>query len=225
MIETDPLPIFSPPADALAAMIPPAQTALLVIDVQRDFVAQNGVLGGSGIDMSVLAPALDKVEALLGRARAAGVLPVLVRVVTRSETDTVALRRLYQRKGYGADGLEMCRAGTAGIDYVRIAPRSGELQIEKTLYSAFHATGLADTLRQRGIDSVVTCGFTSECCVEATARDALEHGFDSFVVADACAAYAPEMHRASMQALALNYSLLLDTDSVMQAWGGTASAD
>ncbi len=205
-------------AAALAPMIVPARTALLVIDVQCDFAAESGKLGRAGVDMAPLWPAQANLERLLPAARAAGASVVLARLVTRAETDGVALRQLYRRQGQNEDALALCRAGTAGADYHRIRAEPGDIEVEKPLYSCFHGTGLGARLRVRGVDTLVVCGFTSECCVEASVRSAFERDFHVFVVADACASYEVELHLNALRSLSLHYGLLVESEAVLRCW-------
>ncbi|WP_395943715.1 cysteine hydrolase family protein [Brevundimonas sp.] len=215
----DPFAIVTVPRADLAGMIPPAGTALLIVDVQNDFVAQDGVLGRSGMDMSILEPALARIPPLIDGARAAGVPVVLIRVVTRKQSDSRALQLLMQRRGYGDDALELCRAGEVGADYYgTIQPQEGDIHIEKLLYSSFSGTDLNLQLRARGVDTLVVAGFTTECCVDSTARDAFHHQFNVFVVEDACAAYDPALHRAAMNIMTRNFALPVLTDDVLATW-------
>lgn len=202
----DPFAIVTVPRADLAGMIPPAGAALLIVDVQNDFVAQDGVLGRSGMDMSILEPALARIPPLIDGARAAGVPVVLIRVVTRKQSDSRALQLLMQRRGYGADY------------YGTIQPQDGDIHIEKLLYSSFSGTDLNLQLRARGVDTLVIAGFTTECCVDSTARDAFHHQFNVFVVEDACAAYDPALHRAAMNIMTRNFALPVLTDDVLAAW-------
>jgi len=223
------LPELSPLPDVVDAallgpMLAPARTALLVIDVQNDFVAPDGALGRDGLDMAPLEEPLQRVEALIAAARAAGVTLVFVRVVTRPETDSNALKLLTERKGQQLDTVAICRAGTPGADYYRVQPRAGELEVEKPLYSAFAGTLLEPQLRARGIDTLLVCGFTTECCVDSTVRDAFHRDFNVFIAFDACAAYLPDLHHASLNALALSCALLVDSHAAAQAWQLTTSA-
>jgi len=202
----------------LPAMIVPAKTALVIIDVQEDFISPTGAGANWGIDMSVFEPQLDKIETLIAKARAAGVAQVFVRVVTSADTDSDALKLLHQRKGRPPEALAICRAGTPGADYYRIKPEAGDIEIAKTLYSSFSGTDLDAQLKARGIDTVIVVGFTTECCVESTARDAFHHNYSVFVVTDATAAYEEALHYGSLNALAKNCALLTDTASVLSAW-------
>jgi nicotinamidase-related amidase len=205
-------------ADQLPPMIAPARTALLVIDVQEDFVSPEGAVGQWGIDLSVLEKPLQRIEALIAGARAAGVTLVFVRVVTRAETDCDALKHFHARKGRPPESVAICRAGTSGADYYRVQPEGGDWEIEKPLYSSFVGTDLDARLRAAGIATLVVAGFTSDCCVDCTVRDAFHRNYDVFVVSDACAAYEDALHIGALDALSKNCALLTDTESVLDAW-------
>jgi nicotinamidase-related amidase len=204
--------------DALAPMIEPARTALLVIDVQIDFAAPDGPMGSAGVDLSTIPPALDRIHLIIAAARAAGATVGFVRVVTRPETDSDALKLLMARKGLPPESVALCRDGTAGADYYQVRPLPGELQIQKTLFSSFVGTQLDEQLRERGVDTLVVVGFTTECCVDCTVRDAFHRNFNVFIVADACAAYSSSLHYGALESLALNCALLTEADAVLEAW-------
>ena len=213
-------PDLDPPVDAalLPPMIAPSRTALVIIDVQEDFVSPAGVAGKWGIDLGILEPALQKIETLIAAARAKGVTLVFVRVVTRPETDSDALKALHQRKGRSPGSLALCRAGTSGADYYRIKPQAGDIEIEKVLYSSFVGTDLDAQLRARGIDTLVVVGFTTDCCVDCTVRDAFHLNYDVFVVSDACAAYEEDLHYGALNGLSKNCALLAESKAVLDAW-------
>lgn len=204
-------------ADALAAMIPPATTALVVVDVQTDFAAPHGLIGGHGADMSTIEPAIDRIEALIAAARAAGATVAFLRVVTRPETDSRALATLYERRGM-AGGHGICRAEGGGADYYRVAPAPGDIEVEKLMFNGFHDTDLDAQLRARGIETLVMTGVSTDCCVDQTARDAFHRDYHVFVVSDACAAYEPDLHTGTLNVLAKNCALLVDSAAVEGAW-------
>ncbi|MGF7155340.1 cysteine hydrolase family protein [Novosphingobium gossypii] len=200
-----------------AAMIAPDRTALIVVDVQVDFAAPQGLIGSFGVDLAPAEAAIDRIDALLAAAREAGVTVGFMRVMTRPETDSNALRTWMERRGTpGNEGI--CRVGSGGEDYYRLFPRPGDIEIEKRVYSSFHGTDLEQQLRSRGIDTLVMTGLTTECCVDSTTRDAFHRDFHTFVVSDACAAYDADMHAHALKALSENTSLLVTTDAVVAAW-------
>jgi nicotinamidase-related amidase len=202
----------------LPDMIVPARTALLIIDVQQDFVSPEGAAGHWGVDLGVFQAPIGRIQALIAAARAAGATPVFIRVVTRAETDSDALKNLHARKGRPPASIALCRAGTAGADYYRVSPQSGDWEIEKPLYSSFVGTDLDHRLRAAEIDTLVVTGFTSDCCVDCTVRDAFHRNYNVFVVSDACAAYEETLHIGALDALSKNCALLTDTEAVLIAW-------
>jgi nicotinamidase-related amidase len=216
----DSLPLLEPLIDAakLPPLIEPAKTALVIIDIQEDFVSPTGAAGQWGIDLSILDKPLDNVDALIAAARAKGVTLAYARVVTQPETDSDALKALHARKGQPPQAIDICRAGTPGVDYYRVKPEPGDIEIQKLLYSTFVGTDFDEQLRARGIDNLVIVGFTTECCVDCTARDAFHRNYDVFIVTDATAAYDEVSHYGALNGLGKNCALLTDTQSVLKAW-------
>jgi len=210
--------------DALADWIAPARTALLVVDMQVDFAAPEGVLGRTGVDLSTVPAALAAAERLANAARAAGVLVVLVGLSTSPQTDSPAWRERVRRLGGDPDvDMAICRSGQMGSVFVGPQPGPGDWIEAKTRYSPFgHGPrdqgDLAQRLRARGVDTLVVCGLTTECCVDCTVRDAFALDFHVFVAADACAAYEPDLHDGALKALGLSFALITNSQDVVSAW-------
>lgn len=201
--------------------IAPGRTALLIVDMQVDFAAPEGVIGRMGVDLSSVTPALAAAQRLAESARAAGVPVIFVGLSTSPDTDSPMWRERMARRGGDPDvESNLCRAGQPGSDFHGPRPAPGEQVIGKTRYSAFFGTGLGDTLREQGIDTLVLCGLTTECCVDCTARDAFHQDFHVFVPADACAAYEVDVHEAALKVMALNFAIVTDTDAVISGWSG-----
>ncbi len=200
-------------------MIAPTRTALVVVDIQVDFASSEGVIGRHGVDMSPAEAAIDRIEDLIAAARSAGATVAFMRVMTRPETDSNALKTWMERRGTPG-GAGICRIGSGGEDYYRVTPEPGDIEVSKLAYSSFHGTDLANQLRTRGIDTLVMTGLTTDCCVDSTTRDAFHHDFHTFVVSDACASLDPGLHEATLNALHLHTSLLVTTEAVVTAWDG-----
>lgn len=198
-------------------MIQPARTALVIVDIQIDFAAPEGLLGCLGVDLTDAAAAIRRCERLVAAARRAGATVALMRVVTRPETDSRALRNLMARRGR-AGSEAICRADDIGSCYYRIFPEPGDIEIQKVLYDSFHGTDFDAQLRARGVDTLVVCGLSTDCCVDSTARAAFHRDYDVFVVSDACAAYEPGLHESSLNAMEKNCVLLTTTGAVEAAW-------
>ncbi|GBQ94135.1 isochorismatase [Gluconacetobacter liquefaciens] len=197
--------------------IAPSRTALLVIDIQNDFGAPGFAMAHAGMALEPVEAAISCAETLITAARRAGVTPWFIRVVTRPETDPRALRRFMVRAGM-ADDIAICRAGTPGVDYYRISPEEGEPEVEKLLYSAFAGTDLAGRLRESGVETLMLCGLTTDCCVDATARDGFHRDFDIFIASDACAAFDPRTHENALAILSTHCATPVTTQEILTAW-------
>lgn len=200
----------------LKGMIDPAKTALVVVDIQVDFAAKDGLAGTFCEDLSPVEAAIDRIEELIPRMRKAGATIAFMRVVTRPETDSTALRTLMERRGMPG-GEAICRAEGGGADYYRVSPEPGDIEIEKLLFDSFHGTDFDAQLRARGIDTVLMTGITTECCVDSTARTAFHNGYNVFLVSDACAAYEPHLHVGTLNVLSQNIGLLTTSAALHEA--------
>jgi biuret amidohydrolase len=202
----------------LAEMIDPARTALIVIDVQADFASPSGAMAKMGVDLRGVEVVLDNVETLIAAARGSGVCVAFARVITSPQTDSTALKNLNARKGFAPSALDLCREGDQGSDYYRVAPLPGEIEASKRLFSAFHGADLDQRLRARNVDTLILVGLTTNCCVDATARDAFHLNFNVFVVSDATTAYGEETQRQALAALAQNCALIVESAEVRLSW-------
>jgi ureidoacrylate peracid hydrolase len=209
--------------DTLADWIAPSRTALVIVDMQVDFASPDGVLGKAGVRLEGGGAALAAAERLVEAARAADVTIVFVGTRTSPEMDSPAWAEWIRRRG-GDAALEMsvCREGTVGADFVGPKPEPGELVISKQRYSGFFRTDLDDLLRAKRRDTVIVCGVTTDCCVDATARDAFNLDYQVIVPRDACAAYEADLHANALRSLELNCAVLADTSDVLAAWGAAA---
>jgi len=209
------LPLVDPVA--LPEMIVPERTALIVVDIQVDFAAPEGLLGRYGVDLSPAEAAIDNIERLIAAGRKAGATIGFMRVVTTPETDSNALKTYMVRTGQPG-GEAICRTDDGGADYYRVKPEPGDIEIAKPLFDSFHGTDLEAQLRARGIDTLVMTGLSTDCCVDSTARAGFHRDFHVFVVSDACAAYEQAMHDSTLGVLAKNCAILTTTDAVAAAW-------
>ena len=197
----------------------PSRTALCIIDYQVDFASPDGLLGRAGVAVETVSSVEEPVSRLLDSARQTGVPVVFVGLKTRPETDSPVWREWMLRSGQNPDeSYAICRAGSGGEAFYRLQPQDDDILIWKERYSAFIGTDLENILRQRGIDTLVVCGITTECCVDSTVRDAFQKDFSVFIVRDACAAYEQDMHDATMKILTLSFAIACDTDEVCRVW-------
>jgi ureidoacrylate peracid hydrolase len=196
--------------------IAPDRTALVLIDMQVDFGSPDGEMARRGCDVTAAQAALAQAVTLTDAARAAQVPVVFVRLLTHPGGENRIAAEAKARKG--DDEPDLCAEGTHGAEFCGPAPRAGEVIVSKTHFSAFGRTGLAEQLHAQGIDTLVLAGLTTECCVAASAWDAFERDFHVFVAADACAAYAQDLHRGALKALALSGATIADSAEFAASW-------
>lgn len=200
--------------------IAPDRTALLIVDMQVDFALPEGLSGQWGLDLSTVPAALTAAQRLAEAARAADVPVAFVGLFTTPDTDSDVWDERMRRRGNDPEASPaLCRVGERGSAFVGPQPQSGEPVFRKTRYSPFWDTDIDAWLKAMEVDTLVIAGLTTECCVADTAKDAFNNDFHVFIATDACAAYEPDLHAASLKMLDLNTAILTDTFSVVAAWG------
>ncbi|KGP01899.1 isochorismatase [Alcaligenes faecalis] len=200
--------------------INPGSTAVIVIDMQNDFIAP-----GAPLETPMGMELMPRLQKLLGHAR-------------KTDMEVIFTAHAHRR-----NGCDMGLFGeiyppiqnqvglvdeTAGIDiYPELAPQGDEVVIKKHRYSAFFGTDLDIILRTRKIDTVVITGVTTENCCHATARDAMFHGYKVAFISDATGTYnypdmgfgaisAEEVHRVTLGVLAVSTAHVMTTDELIQ---------
>jgi nicotinamidase-related amidase len=200
-----------PPARSLVVAEPTAielawdRTALLIIDMQRDFLEPGGFGETLGNDVSRLQRAVAPCQAMLAAARAAGLCVIHTReghLPDLSDAHPAKIERGAPRLRIGDPGPmgRILIRGEAGHDIVAaLYPAAGEIVIDKSGKGAFYNTGLDTTLRERAIANLLVCGVTTEVCVNTTVREANDRGYRCVVLGDCCASYFPEFHEMGLK--------------------------
>jgi nicotinamidase-related amidase len=199
-------------ADFAAAPYPfafePAHTALLIIDMQRDFLEPGGFGAALGNDVALLRRTIAPTQRVLAAARAAGLPVIHTREGHRPDlADLPPAKRV--RGGFatrigdaGPMGRILVR-GEPGHDIIpELAPRPGEPVIDKPGKGAFFATDLGAILAHRAIRSLIVAGVTTEVCVSTTVREANDRGFDCLVLDDCVGSYFPEFQVSALAMIA-----------------------
>ena len=179
-------------------------TALVIIDMQRDFVEPGGFGESLGNDVTKLQSIIPTCQAVLSAWRQAGGLVVHTREAHAPDlSDCPPAKRLRgePRLRIGDDGPmgRILIAGEPGNQIVpQLAPRVGEFVIDKPGKGAFYATPLHALLQGRGITHLVFMGVTTEVCVQTSMREANDRGYDCLLVEDGTASYFPEFKQATL---------------------------
>ena len=220
------LPLATVAAEPGAIEVDWAATALLIIDMQRDFMEPGGFGETLGNDVSQLARAVAPIAAVLKAARETGMMVIHTReghLPDLSDAPPAKIER-------GAPSLRIDDPGPMGRILIRgeaghdiipaLYPVEGEIVIDKPGKGAFYATTLGADLKARGIDTLLVCGVTTEVCVNTTVREANDRGYRCIVLADGCASYFPEFHEMGLKMIKAQggiFGWVSDSASVLQA--------
>ncbi len=196
------------PAEPFPFEVDFARTALVIIDMQRDFLEPGGFGASLGNDVSRLRSAVGPCSAMLEGARAAGLLVIHTREGHRpdlADAPPAKVLRGPPEKRIGACGPmgRILVRGEPGHEIVpELAPIAGEPVIDKPGKGAFYQTDLDLVLRNRGVETLLVAGVTTEVCVHTTVREANDRGYRCLVLSDACASYFPEFHAVGLAMIA-----------------------
>jgi biuret amidohydrolase len=182
----------------------PTSAALLIIDMQRDFLEPGGFGAALGNDVARLRTAIAPTALVLAACRAAGVLVIHTREGHRPDLSDLAPAKRERGRlvtGIGDPGPmgRILVRGEPGHDIIpELAPVPGEPVVDKPGKGAFYATDLEAVLRSRGVAQLFVCGVTTEVCVNTTVREANDRGFDCLVLEDCTGSYFPEFQAAAI---------------------------
>jgi nicotinamidase-related amidase len=182
----------------------PAHTALIVIDMQRDFIEPGGFGAALGNDVAPLKRIVPTVGRLIDAFRIAKLPIVHTRECHKPDLSDCPPAKLVRGKpslriGDPGPMGRILIAGEPGADIVpELSARPGEIVIDKPGKGAFYATPLSSILAERGITHLVFAGVTTEVCVQTTMREANDRGFECLLAEDATESYFPEFKKAAI---------------------------
>jgi len=198
----------------------PRKTAMIVVDMQNDFVAE-----GAALRSAQAAAMVPRLAATLAFCRERGIRIIYTAHVHRRDGSDMGL---YDDL-YSPVADRSCLVdGTPGVEiFPDLAPAAGEHVIKKHRYSALFATDLDLILREWGIDTVIVSGTTTENCCHATARDAMFHNYRVIFLSDATGTFdypdvgqgampAQEVHRAMLIVLAFSTAHVMTVEELVQ---------
>ena len=193
-IEAEPYPL----------QIDVSRSALVIIDMQRDFLEPGGFGAALGNDVSLLKAAVEPIGNVLKAARETGMLVIHTREGHRpdlADAPPLKVDRGDPATRIGAPGPmgRILVRGEPGHDIIpELYPVAGEPVIDKPGKGAFYQTDLELMLKNRGIETLMVCGVTTEVCVNTTIREANDRGFRCIALSDGCASYFPDFHAAGL---------------------------
>jgi len=180
-------------------------TALLIIDMQRDFLEPGGFGETLGNDVSLLRSIIEPTGNVLQAFRDAGMMIIHTReghLHDLSDAPASKLARGNLETGIGDPGPmgRILIRGEPGHDFIpELAPLAGELVIDKPGKGAFYQTELGEALKSNNIQSLIVCGVTTEVCVHTTVREANDRGYECLILGDCVGSYFPDFQRVGLE--------------------------
>ena len=207
----------------LRQQIKPRITALLIIDMQNDYVADGGKVGKLGMDVKKIQDASPTMNRLIEEARKAGVMIVWVRQ-THSMRDALPnyLASNVARKKSGPFKEEdfLVQGGSWGAEYFdKMVKRSpGEIEVIKHTYGGFTNTELDTFLKTKGIQTIISMGCLTNVCVSSTAMQGWFQGYYSIIASDASSTNDTALHEATLKNHAIFFGYTPKTEEIVGIW-------
>ncbi len=208
--------------DSLPKKVDPKDAALLVVDVQNDFAADEGMMGQEGADLSMCQAMVPRLQQLIDDAREAGVPVIFIRNVYNTKenwylSDVWLEQAARARKGsYVIHSV--CAPDSWEGDFYKVRPTEKDVIVTKHRFSAFQDTDLDLILRSRGIRTLIMTGISTNVCVESTTRDGFFRDYYIVFTSDCTATYSQQDHEATLKNIRRYFGEVVTAGDVVACW-------
>lgn len=196
--------------------VSPVHTALLVVDVQRDYCCQGGIIDLMGFDWRPVGDMLPRLQHFVDEARRALDLVIFTRQTLNPHLRSPATIEHYNRAGMSRPFVP------SREDFYGVEPAEGDIVLSKHKYSAFVATHLDALLRSNGIETVIVTGVATNVCVESTVRHGFMLDYQMVVPRDLTAGVDDSFKEMSLRNIALFFGEVVESEDILTAWRSTA---
>jgi nicotinamidase-related amidase len=186
--------------------ISPKKTALLIIDMQNDFIEKGAIFEMPNIRSSLL-----KFKKFIDECRKKGILIIYTRHSSDPNKNPIEFILFPEQKEKGL------RKGTKGFEINKIIkPKKSEIVINKNRYDAFYKTNLEKELKKRKIENVIITGTMTNVCCESTARSAMYRDYKVFFIPDLTFTEKKELHRATLSTISHNFGWVIGSEKILK---------
>lgn len=202
---------------SLEEQVKPSHTALIIVDVQKDFCADDGVMARDyGLDVTPIQATVPNLNIFIKKARQIGLFIVWLKEICSLD------RLLPNYKAIHGDNneLKLVREGSDGIEFYDkvVPPMDNEPIVIKRNYDGFEETELHTVLQSRGIKTLLMTGFTTSVCVETTARHGYLKGYYIVLISDCCNAIDPKEHESSIMNISRFFGKVATANEIVSIW-------
>jgi len=205
----------------------PEKTALMIIDMQRDFCDPSGYMHTRGGDVALARAIVPRISAVRDACREAGIAIIYTREGHRPNLSDLPRSKRIKTALAGAEigsqgplGRLLIR-GEHGWDFIdELHPDDAEIVIDKAGTGSFHGTELNDILSNQSVENLIITGVTTGVCINSTVREASDRGYNVLVLEDCCAEPDPKTHEIAIELLKVEggyLSTISDSQQFMTA--------
>ena len=202
--------------DLLKDRVVTKKAALIVVDVQNDFVHPEGALGARGLDTSMSMDMIPTLQKLIDAAHTAENPVVYIRTEHGKWTNSES----WVIRNANSDGPPVCAVGSWGCEYYKVSPDIDDFVVIKHRYSAFQDTDLDLVLRSIGVQTIICTGVATNVCVESTARQGYMLDYNLVFVDDCCGTTTKEEHDGTLVNIRNYFGIVTNAQDVIDVWNG-----